>query len=234
MLAVSTTPGQMATPMQQFPFDIVGFDLDGTLLDTSGDIGAALNHALISDGRPPVPQEQVPRLIGGGSGQLLRTVLGDTASEAEFERLQDVLLEYYAANIADHTRLFPGGETMLEALAAQGVKLAVATNKVEANAVLLFETLGLIDRFTCVIGGDTLGPGRAKPRPDMLHEMVARCGGGRAAFVGDTSYDVGAAKAAGMPVVAVTFGFHDHPPHELGADATIDHYDELIGVLSRL
>lgn len=220
--------------MQQFPFDIVGFDLDGTLLDTSGDIGAALNHALATGGRPPVPQHEVPRLIGGGSGQLLRTVLGDTASEAEFEYLQGVLLDYYAANIADHTRLFPGGAAMLDALAERGVRVAVATNKIEANAVRLFETIGLIGRFTCVIGGDTLGPGRSKPKPDMLHEMVARCGGGRAAFVGDTSYDVGAAKAAGMPVVAVTFGFHDHPPGELGADATIDHYDELLDVLARL
>ncbi|MDE2563989.1 MAG: HAD-IA family hydrolase [Sphingomonadales bacterium] len=220
--------------MPNFPFDIVGFDLDGTLLDTSGDIGAALNHALTTAGRPAVPQADVPRLIGGGSGQLLRTVLGEGASEAEFVRLQDVLLEFYADNIARHTRLFPGGEAMLDALAAQGVTLAVATNKIEANAVRLFNELGLLDRFACVIGGDTLGLARAKPKPDMLHEMVARCGGGRAAFVGDTSYDVGAAKAAGMPVVAVTFGYHDHPPHELGADATIDHYDELIAVLASL
>ncbi|WP_338466601.1 HAD-IA family hydrolase [Novosphingobium sp. ZN18A2] len=220
--------------MERFPFDIVGFDLDGTLLDTSGDIGAALNHALAQDGRPPVPQADVPRLIGGGSGQLLRNVLGDQTSEAEFERLQGVLLDYYGANIARHTRLFPGGIAMLDALAAQGTRVAIATNKREDYAVRLFGELGLLGRFECVIGGDTLGPGRSKPRPDMLNEMVARCGGGRAAFVGDTSYDVGAAKAAGMPVVAVSFGFNDHPPAMLGADAVIDHFDHLIPTLCAL
>ncbi|MFN4135921.1 MAG: HAD family hydrolase, partial [Novosphingobium sp.] len=88
--------------------------------------------------------------------------------------------------------------------------------------------------FACVIGGDTLGPGTSKPRPDMLHEMVRRCGGGPAAFVGDTTFDVGAARNAGLPVVAVRFGFNDLPAHQLGADAVIDHFDELVPALEML
>lgn len=222
--------------MTDFPFQIVGFDLDGTLLDTAYDIGHALNHALALAGRPLVPLDEARRYIGGGSAQLLHSAL--TASGGldgiDFPALQDQLLAFYAENIARHTALFPGGEAMLESLAARGVHLAIATNKREDLARRLFDELGLTSRFATIIGGDTLGPGRAKPAPDMLHEMARRCGGGSAAFVGDTTFDIGAARAAQMPVVAVSFGFNDLPPHELGADAVIDHFDELVPALETI
>lgn len=222
--------------MTDFPFQIVGFDLDGTLLDTALDLGHALNHALAHIGRPTVPVEEARRFIGGGTGQMLHGALAETGGTAGIDvpALQDVLVAFYAENIARHTALFPGGEAMLEALAARGVHLAIATNKREDLARRLFDELGLTSRFATIIGGDTLGPGRAKPAPDMLHEMVARCGGGRAAFVGDTTFDVGAARAAGLPVVAVRFGFNDLPADELGADAVIDHFDELVPALARI
>ncbi|MEL0210378.1 MAG: HAD-IA family hydrolase [Novosphingobium sp.] len=222
--------------MADFPYDIVGFDLDGTLLDTSRDLGVALNHALSLAGRPPVPLDETKRHIGGGAAQMLRSALTESGGvdEAAFPGLQGSLIEFYGQNIARHTELFAGGAAMMDALDERGVKIAIATNKAEALAVKLFEELGLLHRFACVIGGDTLGRHRAKPKPDMLHEMVSRCGGGRAAFVGDTTFDVGAAKAAQMPVVAVRFGFNDLPADDLGADAVIDHYDELVPTLERL
>ena len=118
------------------------------------------------------------------------------------------------------------------------MKVAVVTNKLERLAVEIFAELGLTDRFFTVIGGDTLGPGRAKPKPDLIELMLERAGGGerpiRAAFVGDTTYDTGAAAAAGIPCVAVSFGFNDRAPQDLGATAVIDHFDELIPVLERL
>ena len=225
------------TATRSFPFAIVGFDLDGTLLDTSLDIGHALNHALRSIGRPIVPVSQVHRLIGGGTGRTLRMGLLETGGalpEDQTAALQDVLFAYYEDHIAEHTKLYPGGEAMLDALAARGVTLAVATNKKEHLAKKLFAELGLSDRFAAILGGDSLGPGKAKPAPDLLHAMVAQAGGGSTAFVGDTTYDVGAARAAAMPVVAVSFGFHDRPPHALGADAVIDHFDALLPALERL
>jgi phosphoglycolate phosphatase len=94
--------------------------------------------------------------------------------------------------------------------------------------------LGRTGRFCTIIGGDTLGPGRAKPARDQLDEMIVRAGGGRAAYVGDTTFDTLAAKAAGLPCVAVSFGFNDLPPAELGADAVIDHFDQLIPALEKL
>lgn len=222
--------------MTDFPFRIVGFDLDGTLLDTAYDIGHALNHALAHVGRPLVPLDEARRFIGCGSAQMLHNALMASGGleGIDFAPLQERLLAFYADNIARHTALFPGGEVMMDALASRGVHLAIATNKREDLARRLFDELGLTARFATIIGGNTLGPGRAKPAPDMLQEMVARCGGGAAAFVGDTTFDVGAARAAQMPVVAVSFGFNDLPAHELGADAVIDHFDELVPALETL
>jgi phosphoglycolate phosphatase len=222
--------------MADFPYDVVGFDLDGTLLDTAGDLGDALNHTLALIGRPAIPVDEVRSLIGGGAGLMLRGAMARTGGvdEAMLPGLTEQLVAWYADHIANHTVLYPGGEAMLAGLAARAVKIAVATNKREDLARRVLGELGLTPRLAAIIGGDTLGPGRAKPAPDMLIEMVRRCGGGRAAFVGDTSYDVGAARAAGLPVVAVSFGFCDKPPHLLGADAVIDHFDALIPTLARL
>lgn len=222
--------------MADFPFDCVGFDLDGTLLDTAWDLGVALNHALESIGRATIPLEEVRGLIGGGTGQMLLGGLARTGGldGVDIAALTDRLVAFYADNIAHHTRLYPGGEAMLAELESRGVMIAVATNKREALARRLFDELGLSPRLATVIGGDTLGLDRAKPRPDMLLEMLARTGATRAAFVGDTTYDIGAARAAGLPVVAVSFGFNDLPPSELGADAVIDHFDGLIPALLQL
>jgi phosphoglycolate phosphatase len=98
----------------------------------------------------------------------------------------------------------------------------------------VLDELGLSPRFYTIIGGDTLGPGRAKPARDQLDEMIARAGGGRAAYVGDTTYDTRAALAAGLPCVAVRFGFNDLPAEDMGANAIIDHFDQLIPALEGL
>jgi phosphoglycolate phosphatase len=222
--------------MNHFPFDIVGFDLDGTLLDTHEDLAAAVNHALSLIGRSPVPASEVKKLVGGGAKLMLEralTITGGVPDDA-FPRLHEELLRFYEDNIAIHTRLYPGGLAMLDRLAARGAKLAVVTNKLEGLSLRLFDELALRDRFFAIIGGDTLGIERRKPKPDMLEEMIRRGGGGRAAYVGDTTYDTRAAKAAGLPCVAVAFGFNDLPPDQLGADAVIDHFDELIPALAKL
>jgi phosphoglycolate phosphatase len=222
--------------MDNFPFAIVGFDLDGTLLDTHEDLAAAVNHALALIGRGSVPVSEVRNLVGGGAKLMLERALTLTGGipEVGFARLYEELLRFYEDNIAIHTRLYPGGAAMLDDLTKRGVKLAVATNKLERFAVKLFDALGLTDRFYTIIGGDTLGPGRGKPKPDMLEEMIERAGGGRAAFVGDTTFDTGAARAARLPSIAVSFGFNDLPMDQLGATAVIDHFDELIPALEAL
>jgi phosphoglycolate phosphatase len=128
----------------------------------------------------------------------------------------------------------PAAATALDELGGLGVQVAVVTNKFESFARKLLAELGLIDRFATLIGGDTLGPGRAKPAADPVLEMIARLGSGRAAFVGDSIYDTQAARNAQVPSVAVSFGFHDRPVEDLGADAVIDSYNELVPVLRTL
>ncbi len=222
--------------MTDFPFDIVGFDLDGTLLDTSADLLAATNHALALVNRPILAPDRIRTMIGGGAKNMLKQGLEESGGYDEdvMRRAYPALLEFYGDNLSHGTVPFAGLAESLDDLQARGVKLAVVTNKFERFAVKLLAEVSLDHRFTCVIGGDTMGRGNAKPSPAPIHEMIARCGGGRAAFVGDSIYDIMAAKNAGIPSIAVSFGFLMQPVADLGADAVIDGYDELAPTLIRL
>ena len=228
-------------PARPIPFDIVGFDLDGTLLDTSPDLLAAVNHVLGEAGRPLLRVEEIKPMIGGGAKHMLQ--LGLDASGGidpeEFRPLYKAMLRFYEANVSAGTRPFEGAIAALDALDAIGVKTAIVTNKFESLAVKLLDELALRDRFVTVIGGDTMdrilgSKGNAKPSAAPIREMIARCGGGRAAFIGDSIYDIMAAKNAGIASIAVSFGFLMEPVEELGADAVIDHYRELLPTLAAL
>jgi phosphoglycolate phosphatase len=217
-----------------FPFDVVAFDLDGTLADTAPDLAAGLNHALAALGRPTVPPASVRHLVGHGGRAMLKRGL-EASGEASDELVElgyPIFLEYYAAHICDGTRLFPGIATALGDIERGGAALAVCTNKSEALTLKLLDALGLGGRFAAVVGGDTL-PVR-KPDPAPLVEAVARAGGGRAAFVGDSIVDADTARAAGVPFIAVSFGFSDRPVEALGADSIICDFGELAGALQRL
>jgi len=222
--------------MNAFAFAIVGFDLDGTLVDTAGDLAAAVNHALGLAARAPLSEAAVRPMIGLGARHMLEQGLAATGGVpgGDFERLYRELLRFYEANIAVHSHAFPGVTTALDRLDALGVKTAVVTNKREDMARKLLGELGLAKRMATIIGGDTLGPGNAKPSPAPIIEMISRCGGGRAAFVGDSIYDVMAAKSAGVISIVVSFGFLDRPAQELGADHVIGHYDALVSLLGQL
>jgi len=222
--------------MPALPFDIVGFDLDGTLLDTSADLAGALNHALSLVGRAPLTVPQVMPMVGRGVRILLERGLeatggGDPDMVAQ---LLPELIAYYEAHIADGSMPYPGLIAALDALEAEGVALAIVTNKLERLAVKLIAAMGLAHRFRTVIGGDTMGPGNAKPSATPILEMIRRCGGGRAAFVGDSIFDIEAARNAGVPAIAVSFGFPIQPIEELRADAVIDHFDALVPTLQRM
>jgi phosphoglycolate phosphatase len=226
--------------MTKFPFDIIGFDLDGTLVDTSGDLCAAVNHVLESAGRPGISNDQVKQYIGGGAKLMLEQGLLATGGipDSDFRPLYRQMLAYYEANVSVHSRPFDGALTLLDRLDEMGVRYAVVTNKFERLAVKLLTDLNLAHRMGCILGADTLGKENAKPSGTPIFEMIKRCqalgGGGRAAYVGDSIYDMMAAKNASVPSVAVSFGFLHGPVEELGADAMIDHFDELIPILTQL
>ena len=235
--------------MPTFPFNVVAFDLDGTLADTASDLSAALNHVLERLGRSSIDPELVRHLVGHGARSLLRKGLaatGETSEEfldgpvprtdPEIEKLVEqglpIYLEYYGDHICVGTTLYPALEEALDALAARGASLAICTNKGEQLSRRLVEALGWNGRFASIVGADTLPVRKPDPRP--LHEAIARAGGGRAVFIGDSITDADTARAAGVPFVAVSFGFSDRPARELGADAVIDSYADLVAVLERL
>jgi len=223
--------------MTTFPYPIVLFDLDGTLVESHHDLAHAVNHALAMEGRAAVPVADVRRFVGGGAALMLSRALeatGGMVAEARFAELNAALLAHYRAHIADYTRPFPGVVAALEALADGGCTLALCTNKAEEYARALLDALDLTRHFSAIYGGDTLGREQAKPAPDMLLAAAADCGGGQAVMIGDSTFDVRAAKNAGIPALVFAGGYPDVPLAEIGADAVFAHFDELADALLRL
>jgi phosphoglycolate phosphatase len=220
--------------MTAHPFDVIAFDLDGTLVDSAADLAAALNHMLTTMGRPAVDPGTVRRLVGRGGRALIRDglALSGEAGDALVDRGYPIFLAHYADHLRDATRPYPGVEGALDALAAAGARLAICTNKPERLALKLVTMLGWRRRFAAIVGADTLAV--RKPDPAPLREAVARAGGGRAVMIGDSITDADTARAAGLPFVAVSFGFADRPASALGADAVIDDYADLTATLARL
>jgi phosphoglycolate phosphatase len=220
--------------MDRVNFTTVAFDLDGTIVDSAPDLADALNAALGSLGRAPVALSAVRTMIGHGTLPLLLKGLEATGGidQAMIDAGYPVLMQFYADHICDKSMPYPGVEAAFYDLAAQGIMLAVCTNKPGSLTHRLIETLGWRHRFSAIVAGDTLP--QNKPDPAPLRLAIEQAGGGRAAFVGDSVVDIETAKAAGVPNIAVSFGCADRPPHELGADEVIDHFSELVPTLARL
>jgi phosphoglycolate phosphatase len=213
------------------------FDLDGTLVDTAPDLIDTLNRLFAGEGLPPIAFETGRNLIGGGVKRLIESALavdGRAADAAEIDRLFNVYLPLYAHHIADRSRPFPGAIGALDALAARGYRLAVCTNKLEWLSLRLLDTLGLTARFAAICGQDTYGI--QKPDPRVLRMTIAAAGGdaGRAVMVGDSATDIATARAAGMPVIAVDFGYTEIPVAQLGPDRIISHFDALADAVTAM
>ena len=212
------------------PHSTIVFDLDGTLVDTAPDLIATLNAVLAREGYAAVAYAEARTMIGGGARHMLARALarqGVAVAPAELDRLFADFIPHYAAHIADRSRPFPGLEQALDRLAAHGARFAVCTNKLENLSVLLLQRLGLAGRFAAICGQDTFGI--PKPDPELLRQTIARAGGeaGSAVMIGDSVPDVAIARAAGVPVIAVDFGYSDVPAARLAADRVISHFDEL-------
>ena len=202
----------------------VVFDLDGTLVDSAPDLVATLNIVFARIGLPPVAYDAARNMVGGGARAMIVRGLkaeGRTLDVAEVDRLVSDFIDHYSVHIADRSRPFPGLEATLDALAARGCRFAVCTNKLEWLAVRLLDALALSERFAAICGGDTFG--LQKPDPELLRRTIARAGGDAdwAVMVGDSITDIATARGAGVPVVAVDYGYSQTPVTELGADRVI-------------
>ena len=212
------------------------FDLDGTLADTAPDLVATLNVILDREGLPALGLAEARSMIGHGAKAMLERGLEAAGREVTPDRLDEMyrlFLAHYADNLCVETRLFPGAVESLDALEAQGFRLAVCTNKIEAHSVKLLRALGIAHRFRAICGRDTFP--YVKPDPRHLTLTIMRAGGTpeQAVMIGDSRTDIVAAQAAGTPVIAVTFGYSDVPVRSLGVNMVIDRFDELPRAIAR-
>ncbi len=213
------------------------FDLDGTLVDTAPDIVRALNAVLVEEGVAPVTREAAVTMVGRGARILIATAFaaaGRSVAGAELERLFNALTDHYAAHIADESRPYPGVEATLDRFAAAGWLLAVCTNKPDPLVRPILEALKLAPRFAAVTGQGAFA--WLKPDPRTLTETIRLAGGTpeRAVMVGDSETDIATARAANIPVVAVSFGYTPVPVATFGPDRLIDHFDQLWDAVASL
>jgi phosphoglycolate phosphatase len=213
------------------------FDLDGTLVDTAPDLIGAANHALGLHGLAPVDAAILRPEISFGARRIIARGLeqhGRPHSDNDLDGLQASFLSYYGRNIANDSRPFPGLIETLQAHKAAGATLAVCTNKVEHLSRALLTELGMLELFAAVAGRDTFAV--CKPHPDHLLGAIRLAGGdpARAIMVGDSDTDISTARAAGVPCIAVDFGYTDVPVHKLNPTAVISHYSEFGGAVSQI
>lgn len=187
---------------------VVIFDLDGTLVDSAPDLAAAMNHVLDLEGHPPLALDTVRSLVGHGARALLVRGFAEYDREIaaeEMERHIDVFIDHYRDHIADQSHPFNGCEAVLRRLKGDGAKLAVCTNKREELGHALLKATDLNGYFDTIVCRDTLPV--YKPAPEPLLACVERTGASRGIMIGDTTTDLNAAIAAGMPCLIASFGY---------------------------
>lgn len=211
-------------------FDLVLFDLDGTLIETAPEIADAVNDTLAAFDRPRVSQQQVNDWIGHGTRELLIQALawcdGTTSDavrqSAAFPRIEAAFGVHYLARCGTRSHLYPQVRETLTALRSQGVKLVVVTNKEDRYTRTVLDAHRLTPLFDRVVSGDTLPV--KKPDPAAIHACLKDYGvpAARALFVGDSSIDVATARNGGIAVWALPYGYNMGSPIEAcGPDRVI-------------
>lgn len=218
----------------RFPLAVkmVMVDLDGTLIDTVPDLAAAANRMLADLDRAPWDETHYRRWIGNGVPRFVKRALsGEMQAEPEaalFERALPVFQRHYAVSVSGLSRPYPGVIEGLKALKAAGFSLACITNKAEAFTLPLLRDLGLHGYFELILSGDSLP--KQKPDPLPLQHACRHFGitPDHGVLVGDSCNDVEAARAAGMPVICVPYGYnHGHDIRESQPDLVVDRLTDI-------
>jgi phosphoglycolate phosphatase len=213
------------------------FDLDGTLIDTAPDLVDTLNVVFAREGMAPVPFDIARTYIGTGARTMIvrgAEADGRELPPAKLDQMFADFLAHYGEHVADRSKPFPGLTDALDELAAAGHRFAVCTNKLERLSLLLLDALALSHRFDAICGADTFE--MRKPDPEVLRRTIKAAGGDpqRAIMIGDSATDIRTARAAGVPVIAVDFGYTERPVAELGPDRIISHFAQLPAAVSAL
>ncbi len=218
-------------------FDTVVYDLDGTLIDSAGDMQAAVSNVLADHGLPPVTEDDVRIFMGQGSKVTMGKAFakhGRLLDEAALTAVTREFVRYYEADPVSRTSAFAGVSEVVARFARLGLRQGVCTNKFERPSRMILEHLKLMPPIADVAGADTFPVRKPDPRHILL--LVERMGGTpeRTVMIGDSIHDVEAAHAAGLPAVLVSWGYTTIPAAELGAEAVIDRFDALPDALGRL
>jgi phosphoglycolate phosphatase len=210
------------------------FDLDGTLVDSMPDLRAALNMMLAKIHRRELTPDEVRSMIGDGVRALVERALAATGTVTDFEATHQRFLQLYEAAPAKLSRLYPGVATTLESLRASGARLAICTNKPQRATFAVLEAFGIAIRFDAVLGGDAV-PFR-KPDPRHLLAAIERLGAttSEAVMIGDNENDYAAARAAGIPIILMRYGYLRVPPETLAPDAWLDHFAEIPQAVAKM
>lgn len=216
----------------------VVFDLDGTLIDSADDLGAAANRLLAAEGRRPLTPQEVRRFIGDGSRVFVDRAWVATGTPADasdgaqgLDSLVARFIAEYQSDVAGHTRAYPAAVETVARLKAAGIAVAVCTNKPQRPAELVLEALGFAPHLDAVAGGDRFA--HRKPDPRHLLDTLALLGAtpGTAVMVGDNEHDMAVAHGAGTGAVLVSYGYARLPLAQIEADARIDSLTVLPGLL---
>lgn len=221
---------------QDWPKAVV-FDLDGTLIDSACDIADALNACLGDNGLPQFDEPSVVGMIGGGARVLVERAvakLDRSEDRVLLDSLHANFVESYAALGAGRSAPFPGVIEVLEQFSRQNILLGVCTNKPAGITAVVLDDLDLSRWFQAIVGETSERP--RKPDPAMLYATLTQLGvePADAVMVGDTPADVGAARNAGVAVVAVGFGYATVPADELGADYVIERMSDLPAAVAQI
>lgn len=214
---------------------LVIFDLDGTLVDSAGDLAHAVNGMLGAFAREPLDVSQVRTMIGDGMGKLVERALAARGLEGvDLAEAQRLCLKHYEAEPVRETRPYPGVRAALERLSADGRHLAVCTNKPERLAEMVLERLNLAGFFTRIVGGDTL-PYR-KPDPRVLRGLLEHYAvtAHDALMVGDSEVDAAAAQSAGVPMVLMCYGYRRGPLEQIPRLAALEQFEALPALIDSL
>jgi phosphoglycolate phosphatase len=217
---------------------IVLFDLDGTLIDSVPDICGSLNRTLAKINRRALSTEEVSSYLGQGSHLFMTSALRATGvieNERVITKLVNEFLTDYARNPVVDTVAFPGVFAALDELENNGARLAVCTNKPSHLVESVLNQLGLTRYFGTILCGDEVK--NRKPHADHILETIRLAGGNAsssAVMVGDNVNDFVSAKSAGIPSVAVSFGYAVCAAEDLGASVLIDHFGDLVSAVSQI
>lgn len=215
--------------MGNFKLDCVLFDLDGTLVDTAPDLIASLNATLLDFGYSRVDELAVKPLISMGALPMIRHAVPEADDDLQ-QRLLTAMLDYYQANIAEHSRFFDGIDDVLTRIENLDLKWGVVTNKRRRFTEPLMDAMQLTERAACIVSGDSTGNSKPHPEPMLFACRQAKVDPQHCVYMGDAKHDIAAGKSAQMRTLAAVYGYLNagDQPEQWGADALIERPRQLL------